>query len=114
MTGGESKYPNSFAPYEKRIDYGLKGGLGFGLVFDPVEIHIQATYKHSLSSIYEPDYNSEYYYRFAYPAGITVSAGIHFQLTKRSGKTKAELKREAKKLVYEQEETDELDNSKGW
>lgn len=114
VTGGESKYPNSFAPYEKRIDYGLKGGLGFGLVFDPIEIHIQATYKHSLSSIYEPDYNSEYYYRFAYPAGITVSAGIHFQLTKRSGKTKAELKKEAKKLVYEQEKTDELDNSKGW
>mgnify|MGYP003297313418 CR=1 FL=1 len=114
VTGGESKYPNSFAPYEKRIDYGLKGGLGFGLVFDPIEIHIQATYKHSLSSIYEPDYNSEYYYRFAYPAGITVSAGIYFQLTKRSGKTKAELKKEAKKLVYEQEKTDELDNSKGW
>ena len=114
ITGGESMYPDSFAPYEKRFDYGLKGGVGFGLVFDPVEIHLQATYKHSLSSIYEPDYNSEYYYRFAYPASIVVSAGVHFQLTKRSGKTKADMKKEARKIVYENELYNEIKGSKGW
>ena len=113
VTGGESMYQNSFAPYETRIDYGLKGGVGFGLVFDPIEIHLQATYKHSLSSIYEPDYNSEYYYRFAYPASIVVSAGVHFQLTKRSGKTKADMKKEARKLIYENEEDYEFNGGKG-
>ena len=113
VTGGESKYQNSFAPYETRVDYGLKGGVGFGLVFDPIEIHLQATYKHSLSSIYEPDYNSEYYYRFAYPASIVVSAGVHFQLTKRSGKTKADMKKEARKLIYENEKDHEFNGGKG-
>ena len=65
-------------------------------------------YKHSLSTLFDPDYNSEYYYRFAYPSNIIISAGIHFQLTKRSGMTKKQLKEQAKSIVYEN-----LD-SKGW
>lgn len=91
----------SFKDTDIRIDYGIKGGVGFALVFDPLEFHISASYKHSLSSLYTPDHYSEYYYRFAYPSNIIVSAGVHFQLTKRTGKTKAELKKEAKSLVYE-------------
>ena len=92
---------NSFIDTDIRLDYGIKGGLGFGLVFDPVEIHFQAMYKHSMSSLYQPDYYSEYYYRFAYPTNIILSAGVHFQLTKRSGMTKKELKKQAKSIVYE-------------
>jgi hypothetical protein len=91
----------SFMPYDIRFDYGIKGGVGFGLVFDPIEIHFQAMYKHSLSSLYKPDYYSEYYYRFAYPTNIIISAGIHFQLTKRSGMSKQQLKQQAKNIVYE-------------
>jgi hypothetical protein len=91
---------NSFLDTDRRIDYGIKGGLGFGFIFDPIEIHLKATYKHSLSSLYEPDHYSKYYYRYAYPSNIVISAGIHFQLTKRTGKTKAQLKKEAKELVY--------------
>ena len=90
----------SFVSTDNRFDFGLKGGLGFGLVFDPVEIHIQAMYKHSLSSLYEPDHYSKYYYRFAYPSNIIVSAGLHFQLTKRSGMTKQELRKQAREIVY--------------
>ena len=96
---------NAFADYEKRWDYGIKGGLGFGLVFDPLEIHIQAMYKHSMSSLYEPDYYSQYYYRFAYPSNIIVSAGVHFQLTKRSGSTKKDIKEQARKIVYETQDS---------
>ena len=96
---------NSFASYENRWDFGIKGGVGFGLVFDPVEIHIQAMYKHSMSSLYKPDYYSEYYYRFAYPSNIVVSAGLHFQLTKRSGLTKKEIKEKARSIVYENQDT---------
>ena len=95
---------NSFIETDNRFDFGIKGGLGFGLVFDPVELHIQAMYKHSLSSLYEPDHYSKYYYRFAYPSNIIISAGLHFQLTKRSGMTKKELKQQARSIVYEQNE----------
>lgn len=90
----------SFLDTDNRFDYGLKGGVGFGLVFDPVEFHFQATYKHSLSSLYKPDYYSQYYYRFAYPSNIIISAGVHFQLTKRSGMTRQDLKKQAREIVY--------------
>lgn len=90
----------SFLETDNRFDYGIKGGVGLGLVFDPIEIHIKAHYKHSFSSLYEPDYYSDYYYRFAYPSNIIISAGVHFQLTKRTGSTKAELRRQAKEMVY--------------
>lgn len=91
----------SFVDTEHRIDYGIKGGVGIALVFDPIEIHLMASYKHSLSSLYDADYYSKYYYRFAYPQNIIVSAGVNFQISKRTGKTKAELKRQAKAFVYE-------------
>lgn len=94
---------NSFTKTDNRWDYGIKGGLGFGLVFDPIEIHIQAMYKHSYSSLYTPDHYSEYYYRFAYPSNIVVSVGLHYQLTKRSGRTKAEIKQMARDMVYQNE-----------
>ena len=91
----------SFTETDRRLDYGLKGGVGLALVFDPLEFHVTASYKHSLSSLYTPDHYSQYYYRFAYPSNIIVSAGVHYQLSKRTGKTKASLKKEAKAKVYE-------------
>lgn len=97
---------NSFVETDRRWDYGLKGGAGFGLVFDPIEIHVMATYKHSFGSLYEPDYYSEYYYRYAYPANIVISAGIHVHLSKRTGKTKAALKQEAKDIVFGNNKTE--------
>lgn len=105
--GGEFRNPAyaetefSFLETDRRWDYGIKGGVGFGLVFDPLEIHITAMYKHSFSSLYDPDYYSQYYYRYAYPSNIVISAGLHFHLTKRTGKTKTELKKQAKEIVYE-------------
>lgn len=95
---------HSFIETDRRWDYGIKAGLGFGLVFDPIEIHIEGMYKHSLSSLYEPDYYSKDYYRFAYPSNIIISVGVHVQITKRTGMTKAQLKKMAKGLVYETNE----------
>ena len=91
---------HSFVETDRRMDYGLKGAFGFGLVFDPIEIHIMATYKHSLGTLYEPDHYSQYYYRYAYPMNITISAGIHVHLSKRTGKSKAALRQEARDIVY--------------
>lgn len=104
--GGEYSNPEyaanqfEFLETDRRWDYGIKGGVGFGFVFEPFELHLKAMYKYSLSSLNEPDTYSKYYYRYAYPSNIIISAGLHFHLSKRTGKTKAELKKEAKALVY--------------
>lgn len=97
----DEQYLTSFYDYDKRLEYGVKAGLGFGFFFDPIEIHFNAMYRYSMGSLYKPNYNSEYYYRFAYPSDIIISAGLHIQLTRRTGKTKSQLKKEAKSLVYE-------------
>ena len=97
----EDKYRTEFYDYDKRFEYGIKAGVGFGFFFDPVELHFQAMYRYTLGSLYKPDYKSEYYYRFAYPSDIIISAGLHFQLTRRTGKTRKMLKKEAKGLIYE-------------
>lgn len=92
---------HTFLDTDRRWDYGIKGGIGFGLVFDPIEIHFQAMYKYSMGTLYDPDHYSEIYYRFAYPTNIIVSAGVHYHLSKRSGKTKAELKKQARDMVFD-------------
>lgn len=93
---------HKFTDTDHRFDYGIKAGGGFGLVFDPVEIHFMVTYKWGMGSLYKPDYRSEYYYRFAYANNLLFSVGVHFQLTKRTGKTSHYLKKEAKRLVMEE------------
>lgn len=101
----DPKYVNSFHDYENRFDYGLQGGLGFAIMLDPVEFHLNGLIRFSWSSLYKPDSYQDpelqkYYFRYAYPFDIIISAGVHFQLTKRTGWTNRALKREAKKLVY--------------
>ena len=93
-------FEREFAGFENRFDYGIKGGLGFGFIFDPVEIHIQAMYKHSFSSLFQPTYYSAYYYRYSYQQNVIVSVGLHFQLGKRVGKTRRQLREEAREYVY--------------
>ncbi len=87
---------NSFIDTDRRFDYGIKGGAGFAFVFDPVEIHFTAMYKYSMGTLHQPDYYSTYYYRYSYPSNIVFSVGLHFQLTKRTGMTKHQLRREAR------------------
>lgn len=108
----EDKYRTEFYDYDKRFEYGIKAGVGFGFFFDPVELHFQAMYRYTLGSLYKPDYKSEYYYRFAYPSDIIISAGLHFQLTRRTGKTRKMLKKEAKGLIYETRNEDIDSNSR--
>ena len=95
-------FEREFAGFENRFDYGIKGGAGFAFIFDPVEIHFQATYKHSFSSLFKPNYYSSYYYRYSYQQNIIVSVGLHFQLGKRIGKTRRQIREEAKAFVYEE------------
>lgn len=91
-----------FNDYDRKFDYGLKGGFGFGFVFDPIEFHLQATYKQSFNCLFNPDYDSPIYYRYAYPYSVIISAGIHVQLTKRVGKTTKQIKTEAREAIMNQ------------
>lgn len=91
---------NAFKDTDRRFDYGLCGGVGFGLVFDPVEFHVNVNLRYSWGTIYDPDYVSKDYYRFAYPFDIMATAGVYFQLTRRTGRSKAMLRREAYNQVY--------------
>lgn len=96
----DETYAHKFRDYEYRLDYGLQGSAGVALMFDPIEIHFNCLVRWGWQSLYEPNYYSEYYYRYAYPLDIIVTAGIHFQLSKRTGKTSKDLKRQAKDIVY--------------
>lgn len=102
---GYLKYKNSFHPNENRWDFGVRGGLGFAFVFDPVEIHITGTYKFSWSNLHQPnvnrqsmehDQNSKYYYRWSYPTNVIVAVGVHYQLSGRIGTSRRELRRQAR------------------
>lgn len=96
----DPQWEHSFRSYENRFDYGLQGGLGFALMFDPIEINFKCHLRWSWQSIYDPDYSSPYSYKYAYPIDIIASVGVAFQLGRRTGKTKRELKREAYNQVY--------------
>ena len=109
----DEEYTNAFRDYEYRFDYGLTGGAGLGLMLDPVEIHLNVLARWSFENLYEPDYYNElfhpyntYYYRYANPIDISVTLGVYFQLTKRTGKTSRQIKQQAREIVYGASEND--------
>ena len=91
---------NDFREWDNRYDYGITGGLGFGFVFDPFEFHVNASVRYGWGSLYHPDYFSPDFYRFAYPLDGMLTAGLYFHLTKRSGKSKGQLRKEAYEQVF--------------
>lgn len=91
---------HSFLESDRQLDYGVRAAAGFALVFDPVELHITAKVRYSFQNLYDPDYLSPYYYRYAYPLDVMVTAGLHFQITKKTGKTKTMLRKEAYNSVF--------------
>ena len=95
---------NSFQDTDNRWSYGVQGGLGLGLMLDPIEIHLGVQVKWGWSSFYQPNKYSPYYYRFAYPLDGAVTLGVYYQLTKRRGHTRSALRRLARDYVAEQME----------
>jgi hypothetical protein len=98
----EPAYAHAFKDTDIRWTYGVQGGLGFGLMFDPIEIHLGVQVKWGWSSFYQPDVASPYYYRFAYPLDGAVTLGVYYQLTKRRGRSRAALRRMARETVEEE------------
>ena len=101
----EDEYVKAFKDHDRQIDYGLHGGAGFSLIFAPVELNVNLRVRYGWSNIWQPNYYSQYYYRFGYPFDFMLSAGVSIQLSKRYGKTKAMIRKEAYKKVYEPEDT---------
>lgn len=100
MYAFDTDYTDKFHDYDKRFLYGIKGGGGLGFMLDPVEIHFTAMVKYGVKSMYDSDYYSKYYYRYARQMDIVISAGVHIQLTKRTGKTTHTLKKEAREMIW--------------
>lgn len=100
-------FVNDFRDTDNRWTYGVQGGLGFGLMFDPVEIHLGVQVKWGWSSFYKPDTYSPYYYRYAYPLDGAVTLGVYYQLTKRRGHTRGALRQLARDYVAEEREQKE-------
>ena len=98
---------NSFKDTDNRWTYGVQGGLGFGLMFDPLEVHLGVQIKWGWSSFYQPDVASPYYYRFAYPLDGAITLGVYYQLTKRRGHTRGALRRMAREMVKEEMNPDQ-------
>lgn len=94
------EYADKFFDYDRKFDFGAAFGGGFGFMLDPFEIHFTALVRWGMSNIYDPDYKSSYYYRYASPFDIQANIGIHYQLTRRTGKTKHALRKEAYEAIY--------------
>ena len=90
---------HAFLDTDNRWTYGVQGGLGFGLMFDPIEIHLNVQIKWGWSSFYKPDVASPYYYRFAYPLDGAVTLGVYYQLSKRRGHTRSALRQLARQVI---------------
>ena len=97
-------YISTFKDYERRWSYGVQGGAGMGLMFSPLEIHLNVQVKWGWESFWNPDYTSPYYYRFAYPLDAAVTLGVYYQITPRYGHTRAQLRKLARKMMEETHE----------
>lgn len=90
----------NFDDKDIRFDYGVIAGLGVGYVLEPFEFHLKGQFRFSWQNMVQPNYLDQYKYYFASPMGVTVQFGIFYHLTRRRGKTNAELKRQAREIVY--------------
>ena len=100
----QKEYENAFRETDNRWSYGVQGGLGFGLMLDPVEVHLGLQVKWGWSPFYKPNTYSPYYYRFAYPLDGAVTLGVYYQLTKRRGHSRGALRQLAREYLDQERE----------
>lgn len=87
-----------------KFDFGAQGGVGFAIIFDPVEIQFNGLVRFSMSALYPPVSYSKSEYSYAYPLDFIITAGVHFHLGRRYGKTNKQLKQEAREAVMKEYE----------
>lgn len=69
-----------FDKFDQRFDYGVIGGGGLGVVFNPFEIHLEANYKYAFASMYHTNKISDIYWIYTYPQNLMFSISLHFHL----------------------------------
>ena len=98
----DPEYANAFYDTDNRWTYGIQGGVGLGLMLDPIEFHLGVQVKWGWSPFYPPDKYNQFYYRYAYPLDGAVTFGVYYQLTKRHGRTRSSLRNMARQYVKEE------------
>ena len=101
------EYVNSFRDYDLRWSYGVMGGVGMAVVVNPFEFHLNLQVKWGWGTFWQPNYASQYYYRFAYPLDGALTFGVYYQLTPRYGHTRSQLKKLARKMIEEQQQKEQ-------
>lgn len=69
-----------FDQYDQRFSYGALGGLGFAVVLNPIELHLEGDFHYSFDSLYHANKYSDLYWMFAHPINIVISLGVHIHL----------------------------------
>lgn len=72
--------PEGWDKYDIRHDYGLIGGAGIGLIFEPFEVQVEGNYKYSFCSMYHTNKYSDIYWIFTYPRNIMLSVSLFVHL----------------------------------
>ena len=98
----DPEYANAFYDTDNRWTYGIQGGVGLGLMLDPIEFHLGVQVKWGWSPFYPPDKYNQFSYRYAYPLDGAVTFGVYYQLTKRRGHTRSSLRSMARQYVKEE------------
>ena len=98
----DPEYANAFYDTDNRWTYGIQGGVGLGLMLDPIEFHLGVQVKWGWSPFYPPDKYNQFSYRYAYPLDGAVTFGVYYQLTKRHGRTRSSLRNMARQYVKEE------------
>lgn len=96
---GYSQYQYIFRDYDRQLTYGVQGGLGFAVMLDPFEFHVNMQIKWGWGSFWDPNYVSPYYYRFAYPLDGALTFGLYYQLSPRKGHSRHQLRKMAREVV---------------
>ena len=69
-----------FDKFDQRVDYGVIGGGGLGVVVHRFELHLEANYKYAFASMYHTNKISDIYWIYTYPQNVIFSASLHFHL----------------------------------
>lgn len=72
--------PEGWDCFDRKWDYGLRGGAGLAFKLAPVEFHLEASYQYSFSFLYDPEKFSSAWWIYTYPWQLAISFGIHVKL----------------------------------
>lgn len=76
----DSELPGGIPETTNKYGFGIMGQGGIAIKFNPVEIHLEASYKYGLTHFCDPQIYSSDYWLYTHPTQLQISAGVHFNL----------------------------------